>query len=127
MDKKTILIVEDEGILTAHLQDILARLGYTALAPVATGEAAIEAVKAQPPDLVLMDIKLAGEMDGITAAGLIQSIANIPIVYLSGYPQDSLLQQAKATEPYGYLGKPVVERKLAATIEIALYKHTLDR
>ena len=127
MDKKTILIVEDDGILATHMQDMLVRLGYTALAPAATGEAAIEVVKAQPPDLVLMDIKLGGEMDGITAAGLIQSIANVPIVYLSGYSQDPLLQQAKVTEPYGYLVKPVVERELAATIEMALYKHTLDR
>ena len=95
-------------------------MGYTALA-------AIEAVKAQPPDLALMNIKLGGELDGIAAAGLIQPIANVPIVYLSGHSQDPLLQQAKATAPYGYLVKPVAKRELAATTEMALSRHTLDR
>ncbi|MCX6028489.1 MAG: PAS domain S-box protein, partial [Chloroflexi bacterium] len=127
MSRETILIVDDEAIIAAQLQDTLDALGYTALKPVATGEAAIAAVKARPPDLVLMDIKLAGEMDGITAAGRIQSAADIPIVYLTGYSQDPQLQQAKVTAPYGYLVKPVGERELAATLEMALYKHALDR
>jgi len=127
MLNETILIVEDDGILVAQLQDRLTSLGYTVLGPVDSGEAAIAAVKAQPPDMVLMDIKLAGEMDGITAAGRIQSAADIPIVYLTGYSQDLLLQQAKVTAPYGYLVKPVSERELAATLEMGLYRHTLDR
>jgi len=127
MLNETILIVEDDGILVAQLQDRLTGLGYTVLEPVDSGEAAIAAVKAQPPDIVLMDIMLAGAMDGITAAGRIQSAADIPIVYLTGYSQDLLLQQAKVTAPYGYLVKPVSERELAATLEMALYRHTLDR
>jgi len=127
MSNETILIVEDDGILVAQLQDRLTGLGYTALEPVDSGEAAIAAVMARPPDMVLMDIKLAGAMDGITAAGRIQSAADIPIVYLTGYSQDLLLQQAKVTAPYGYLVKPVGERDLAATLEMALYRHTLDR
>ena len=127
MLNETILIVEDDGILVAQLQDRLTSLGYTVLGPVDSGEAAIAAVKAQPPDIVLMDIMLAGAMDGITAAGRIQSTADIPIVYLTGYSQDLLLQQAKVTAPYGYLVKPVSERELAATLEMGLYRHTLDR
>jgi len=127
MSNETILIVEDDGILVAQLQDRLTGLGYTVLEPVDSGEAAIAAVKAQPPDIVLMDIMLAGAMDGITAAGRIQSTADIPIVYLTGYSQDLLLQQAKVTAPYGYLVKPVSERELAATLEMGLYRHTLDR
>jgi len=127
MLNETILIVEDDGILVAQLQDRLTGLGYTVLEPVDSGEAAIAAVKAQPPDIVLMDIMLAGAMDGITAAGRIQSAADIPIVYLTGYSQDLLLQQAKVTAPYGYLVKPVSERELAATLEMGLYRHTLDR
>jgi len=127
MSNETILIVEDDGILVAQLQDRLTGLGYTVLEPVDSGEAAIAAVKAQPPDIVLMDIMLAGAMDGITAAGRIQSAADIPIVYLTGYSQDLLLQQAKVTAPYGYLVKPVSERELAATLEMGLYRHTLDR
>jgi PAS domain S-box-containing protein len=127
MANETILIVEDDGIIAAHLQDTLTGLGYRALGPVASGEAAIAAVKAQPPDMVLMDIRLAGPMDGISAAGRIQSDADIPIVYLTCYSQDPLLQQAKVTAPYGYLVKPVGERELAATLEMALYRHSLDR
>ena len=127
MSRKTILIVEDEAIIAAQLQGTLDALGYTALEPVATGEAALAAVRAQPVDLILMDIKLHGAIDGITAAGHIQSAADIPIVYLTGYSQDPLLQQAKVTAPYGYLVKPVGERELASTLEMALYKHPLDR
>jgi len=127
MSNETILIVEDDGIIVTQLQDTLTGLGYTALGPVDSGEAAIAVIKAQPPDLVLMDIKLAGAINGIIAAGRIQSVADIPIVYLTGYSQDLLLQQAKVTAPYGFLVKPVGERELAATLEMALYRHTIDR
>jgi DNA-binding NarL/FixJ family response regulator len=79
------------------------------------------------PDLILMDIKLAGEMDGITAAACIRSVADVPIVFLTGFSHDLLLQRAKTTAPYGYLVKPASQQNLAATIEMALCKHTLDR
>ena len=127
MANETILIVEDEGIIAAQLQNTLTRLGYTVHAPVNSGEAAIAAVRAKPPDLVLMDIKLAGAMDGIATARRIRSVADIPIVYLTGYAHELMFQQAKVTAPYGYLVKPVHERELAMTIEMALYRHSLDR
>jgi signal transduction histidine kinase/CheY-like chemotaxis protein len=127
MEKETILIVEDDAILTVHLRNMLIGLGYSVPEPVATGAAAIAAVAAERPDLVLMDIQLAGVMDGITAAGHIRSVADVPIVFLTGYSQDPLLQRAKTTAPYGYLLKPVSQRELAATIEMALYRHRIDR
>ncbi|MDS4031287.1 MAG: diguanylate cyclase [Candidatus Contendobacter sp.] len=124
---KTILIVEDDGIIAARLQDMLTRVGYTVPEPVASGEAAIAAVTVAMPDLVLMDIKLAGVMDGMTAAEHIRAEFDVPIVYLTAYFQTAQLEQAKATAPYGYLIKPVADRELLATLEMALHRHTLDR
>ena len=137
MENITILIVEDDAVLAFHLRKTLVGMGYSVPEPVATGEAAIAAVTSVLPDLVLpdlilpdlilMDIQLAGEMDGITAAGHIRLAADVPIVFLTSYSQDTLLQRAKTTAPYGYLIKPASPRELAATIEMALHRHTLDR
>ena len=132
MEKKTILIVEDDVIIGLQLKNMLVNLGYNVPEPVATGEEAIVAVAAvRPdlilPDLILMDIQLAGEMDGITAAGRICSVTDVPVVFLTEFSQDPLLQRAKAIAPYGYLIKPVSLRELTATLEMALYKHLLDR
>ena len=131
MEQKTVLIVEDDGILAVQLLNMLTVLGYNVTKPVATGAAAIAAVAAKRPDLILpdlilMDIQLSGEMDGISAAEHIRSIADVPIVFLTGYSQDPLLQRAKLVAPYGYLIKPVSSRELAATIEMAFYRHSLD-
>ena len=127
MTGKTILIVEDDGIIAARLHDMLTRVGYTTPEPVASGEAAVAAVAATAPDLVLMDIALAGAMNGITAAEHIRVEYNVPIVYLTAYSQTAQLERAKATYPYGYLIKPVTERELVATVEMALQRHALDR
>lgn len=124
---KSVLIVEDDAILALHLRNTLIGLGYRVPEPVATGEDAIAAVAAEPPDLVLLDVQLAGIMDGITAAGLIRSAVDVPIIFLTGYSQDPLVQRAKLTAPYGYLIKPVPHRELAATMEMALHRHRLDR
>lgn len=127
MTGETILIVEDDGIIAAHLQDTLVKLGYAAPDPVATGEAALAALTISPPDLVLMDIQLAGALDGVATAQRIHETYDIPVVYLTAFSQDTQLQQAKITAPYGYLVKPVPERELLATLEMTLYKHVLDR
>jgi PAS domain S-box-containing protein len=127
MNKYRILVVEDEALIAASLVHTLSSLGYTVPEAVATGEEAIHAVKNQKPDLVLMDIVLIGEMDGITAAKKIQAIADIPVIYLTAYTDDQHLKQAQITGPYGYIVKPVGSRELHATIEMALYKYALDR
>ena len=126
MAGEKILIVEDDGILAAQLEDTLTRLGYAVLGPAATGEDALDLAKAHDPDLILMDINLAGVMDGITAAEQIESFSEVPLIYLTGYSQEALLEKAKVTAPYGYLVKPASERELTATIETALYRHALD-
>ncbi|MCX6698627.1 MAG: PAS domain S-box protein [Methanomicrobiales archaeon] len=127
MKKCSLLVVEDEALIAANLVHTLSSLGYTVHKPVATGEDAVRAVEGQQPDLVLMDIQLIGEMDGIEAADKIRAIADIPIVYLTAYSDDLRLKQARLTEPYGYIVKPAHNRELHATIEMALYKHGLDR
>jgi len=122
-----ILIVEDEGILAMTLENKLARLGYFPLGPVSNGKVAVAMAKVEKPDLVLMDIRLAGEMDGVTTARNIQSFSDVPVVYLTGHSDEPLLERAKQTQPYGYLIKPVSIQDLKACLEIALHQHKLDR
>ncbi len=124
--EKTILAVEDDDILSDYLKTVLAHLGYRVLGPVATGKDAVALARGGSPDLVLMDIGLRGEVNGIAAAGKIRSFLDVPIVYLTGHSEDPILQQAKSAAPYGYLVKPASKEALAAAIEMALYRHGLD-
>ncbi|GAB6059258.1 sensor histidine kinase [Desulfonatronum parangueonense] len=126
-NKKRILIVEDDALLAMGVEDMITRFGYHALPPVATGAEAIAAAESNRPDLVLMDINLADQISGINAAERILSFADIPIVYLSGHSGDAMLNQAKLTKPYGYLVKPVTEAELKACLEMALYRHAMDK
>jgi PAS domain S-box-containing protein len=122
-----ILIVEDDGIIAHHVQHVLTRWGYDVVGMASSGEKALPQVDESLPDLVMMDIYLAGEMDGIETARQIVAQHDIPIIYLTAHPEDQLLQQAKVTGPYGYLTKPVQDKELRATIETALYKHQMER
>jgi signal transduction histidine kinase len=96
-------------------------------AVVASGEEAIQAAATDQPDLALMDIRLEGELDGIEAAKQIQARFNVPVIYLTAYADDTTLQRAKITEPFGYLIKPYQERDLQVAIEMALYKSRMDK
>ncbi|WP_161946296.1 hybrid sensor histidine kinase/response regulator [Desulfonatronum thiosulfatophilum] len=125
--KKRVLIVEDDALLAMGVEDMVTRFGYHALSPVATGAEAVATAQAMRPDLVLMDINLADQMTGINAAERIQTFADIPIIYLSGHSGDPMLEQAKLTRPYGYLVKPVTEVELKACLEMALYRHSMDK
>ncbi len=127
MEKKSILIVEDEQIPAVDLKDILISFGYrvTGIAP--SGEQAIEMVDEEAPDLILMDVRLAGKLTGIEAAEQILLRHSIPIIYLTAYADPELVERAKKTRPYGYLIKPYDERGIRTEIEIALYKAELDR
>ena len=127
MRKATILIVEDDAILAMDLQRMVSRLGYTVTGPLASGEEALALLSDKPVDLVLMDIELAGTMNGIAAAEIIHRTVEVPVVFLTGFSHDPLLEQAKIAAPYGYLIKPVPERELSATMEMALHRHMLDR
>ncbi len=124
---KRILIVEDEAISSTHLKKILSRGGYNVVGMLASGEEVMQQVARTPPDLLLMDIQLAGEMDGVETAEQIRAHFDLPVIYLTAYTDDALLQRAKNTEPYSYLIKPVQERELLITVEMALYKHEVER
>src|SRR5262249_35651011 len=124
MTRARLFIVEDEQIVTLDLEDRLAALGYSVVGSVADGESAIERVREQRPDLILMDIKLFGPTDGIDAAARIHGESDVPIIYLTAFGDDSTIERAKATDPYGYVLKPIEDRRLEIAIEIALYRHT---
>ena len=126
MTPPRVLIVEDDAIFAMYLKDILEQRGYFVLEPVSKGEEALEIVKQQSPFLILMDIELAGKMDGIITAQQISEKIDLPIIFLTSYSQKSLIQNAKTAAPYGYLIKPVTERELFTTIEMALHRHQID-
>ncbi len=121
-----VLIVEDEGIIAMRLERLLTRLGYIVTGMASTGEQALRRVAEQPPDLALMDIKLAGKMDGVETAARIRAQLDVPIVYLSAHPEEMVMEQVKRTQPYGFLSKPVRDQELQATVEMALYKHQME-
>ncbi len=123
MSEVRIMVVDDEHIVALDICNTLERLGYKVPVIVATGESAVAAAGWEKPDLVLMDIKLKGDMDGIAAAREIHSRHDVPIIYLTAFSDDQTLQRAKMTEAFGYLIKPFDERELHSAIEIALYKH----
>jgi len=127
MDEKIkIMVVEDETIVGIDLINILVKLNYKVIDLIRTGEEAIKKSSEEKPDLILMDIMLNGKINGIEAAEQIKNIINIPIVYLTAYADSTTLENAKITEPSGYLLKPFDERTLLSTIETALYKHKIE-
>ncbi|MDX2359523.1 MAG: response regulator [Crocinitomicaceae bacterium] len=123
MSKINVLVVEDESIVSKDIQHSLKKLGYNVVGASATGELAIELAGSENPDIVLMDIMLKGEMNGIEAANQIKSKHSIPIIFLTAYADEATLSKAKITEPYGYILKPFKEIDLHTTIEMAIYKH----
>jgi PAS domain S-box-containing protein len=122
-----ILIVEDEGIEALDIQHRLVNLGYALPQIAFSGEEAVRMAEEICPDLVLMDIMLHGEIDGVEAARRIKARLGIPIIYLTAYANDDIVQRAKLTDPYGYIVKPFKERELHIAIEMALYKHRMEK
>jgi PAS domain S-box-containing protein len=127
MEKARIQIVEDEKIVAMDIQERLESFNYTISGTASSGEEAIKKAADTNPNLVLMDIMLKGEIDGIKAAQHIRAFFDIPVVFLTAYADESTLQRAKITEPFGYLLKPFDDNELHATIEMALYKHVMER
>jgi signal transduction histidine kinase len=126
MSKLKILIVEDEAIIAEHIAIILRNIGYCVVGIVASGEDAIATVAQTNPNLVLMDIMLQGEMDGVEAADKINQSYKIPIVYLTANADDQTLKRASNTLPFGYLIKPFKAKELQVTIEIAISRHQAE-
>ena len=122
-----ILVVEDQRLIAADIENTLKKLGYVVVGNVSSGEDAISKSDQLRPELVLMDVRLRGEMDGIQAAEIIRDRFNVPVVYLTAYADEETILRAKKTTPFGYLVKPFNERELRATIEIAFYTHQMER
>jgi DNA-binding NarL/FixJ family response regulator len=127
MTEARILVVEDEAVVATHISSSLSALGYEVCAMVSAGEEAVRLADELTPDLVVMDVVLAGEMDGIAAAKQIQSRHHIPVVFLTAFSGEDVLGRATAAGPFGYLIKPFRERDLHSTITMALFKHKLEK
>ena len=126
-DSSRIFIVEDEGIIVMDLCDQLGALGYTVCGSAARGERALQEIPAARPDVVLMDVYLAGKLNGIETATRLRQVMDVPVVFLTAFSDPALLAQAGGAEPFGYLVKPFDERELHATLQMALLKHRTDR
>jgi diguanylate cyclase (GGDEF)-like protein len=123
---KRVLVVEDERIVALDLRGALESLGYTVVGTAATADEALRVVDERHPDLVLMDIRIAGPSDGIQAAGILRARYQLPVVYLTANADTSMLERALATEPAGYLVKPYNPHSLRTTIEVALRRHAAE-
>lgn len=128
IDPKKILIVEDNPISGEDFKRRLINLGYTTMGPLTKGEQVYQTVEADPPDLILMDIRLKGDVNGIEVADdLKRQGKGCPIIYLTAHADPDTIDRAKKTGPYGYIVKPFSDRELQSTIEIALYKYQMER
>ena len=127
MGKAQVLIVEDEYIISSDLQLRLTKLGFDVVSIVTSGEEAIRIVAEVLPDIILMDIVLTGDINGIEAAKTIYKEHNIPIIFISAYADNDTLKEALATNPFGYIIKPIEDKELLVNIEIALFRHKNDK
>ncbi|MEJ2033506.1 MAG: response regulator [Deltaproteobacteria bacterium] len=125
--KPKILVVEDEWIIANDIKDSLAEMGYRVTAIAASGEDAIARVEEELPDLILMDIVLKGKMNGIETTRAIRARHDIPVIYLTAYDNQFLVNQAKQTDNFGYLLKPFKVRELNIAIDMALHKKQQER
>lgn len=127
MLKINVLVVEDESIVSKDIQHSLKKLGYFVAGAAATGEKALELARSERPDVVLMDIMLKGDMNGVEVAEVVKRELSIPVIFLTAYADEATLSKAKVTEPYGYIIKPFKEIDLHTSIEMAIYKHKKER
>ena len=123
MSGKKILVVEDEVMVAMTLEDTLEALGYEVVGTADNGGDAIRLAAGKEPDLILMDIRIRGEIDGIEAAERIAENLDIPVVFLTAHSDEQTLMRALKTQPYGFLIKPFRERELYSNIEMAIHKH----
>lgn len=126
MESARVQVVEDEGIIAMSLTRKLQKLGYIVTAAVPSSEEAVKRAEADRPDVILMDIAIQGAMDGIDTAAEITKRFDIPIIFMTAYADESLLERAKITEPYGYIVKPSTDKEIHIMIKMALYRHKMD-
>ena len=119
------LIVEDETLIAEELRERLSRLGFTVIAAVSSGEEAVEIATREHLDLVLMDIRLSGDKDGVQAAREIREQVNVPIVYLTAHSDRRTVERAKRTDHDGFILKPFLRKELQSTIEVVLKRYAI--
>ncbi|MGA2738184.1 MAG: response regulator [Bryobacteraceae bacterium] len=124
---KQILIVEDEGIIATDIQDRLERLGYKAPVVARCGEEALRFARSRRFDLVLMDIRLKGKMDGIATAQILKAELEMPVVYITAHADEETIDRAAATEPLGYILKPIRDSELHSAVRISIHRHEIER
>jgi CheY-like chemotaxis protein len=125
--EKTVLVVEDEGLIAMDLRRHLENFGYIVPAVAKTADDAIRLHAAHLPNLILMDIHLRGKMDGIQAAAEIRKTSDVPIVFLTAYADPATVERAKTTEPVGYMMKPFRSGDIRVQIEVALHKYQVEQ
>jgi len=125
--RKRIFVVEDEKIVAMDIQNRLRILGYHICGSAASGQEAMEKIETQKPDLVLMDVMLKGNMDGIEAASIIKLTCDTPFIFLTAFADNTTVERAKSAGPYGYLVKPFNDQELDIAIKIGVYRHAIDR
>ena len=124
---KTVLVVEDEGLIAMDLRRHLENIGYVVPTVAKTADEAVRLNRIHLPDLILMDIHLKGTKDGIEAAAEIRTTSDVPIVFLTAYADPATVERAKSTEPVGYMMKPFRAVDIHLQIEVALYKYQVER
>lgn len=125
-DRARIMVVEDEAVISMEIQDRLARMGHSVCGTAASGDEAVSLASSNRPDLILMDIQLRGDVDGVEAAREIRSRMGVPVIYLTAFADDRTIERARETQPCGYLVKPFSDKELYAAIEMALYKRSME-
>ena len=126
-ETKKIMVVEDEVVIAMRLQQRLSEMGYEVVALSHSSEESLEKARDLRPDLILMDIKIPGTLDGVAVAEIVKSELDIPVVFLTAFAEDQIIKRAKLAEPYGYIVKPFQDQELKAAVEIALYKKDMER
>jgi DNA-binding response OmpR family regulator len=121
-----ILIVEDESIVALQVRTALEQRGLDVTDTCASGDDALASLAEKPADLVLMDVRLQGPLDGIETAAAMRATSHVPILFLTANSDDDTLRRARVTDPYGYLLKPFNSKELGIAVDMALYKHRLD-
>ncbi len=123
----TIIVVDDEVVIAIGLKERLTAMGYDVIGLAHSGEEAVEKAMSFRPDLILMDIMIPGNLDGIHVAEKVKAELDIPVIFLTAFSEDKIIERAKQAEPYGYIVKPFQDRELKAAIEVALYKKETER
>ncbi len=126
MASARVMIVEDEGVIVLALEAILKKEGYVVACIASRGQEALEIAANAQPDIVLMDVRLPGELDGIDTAKEMRSRLKIPVIFLTAHADEDTVQRAAETMPYGFIVKPVQPKELAAAIEVGLHRHRLE-